>query len=460
MSGTVIIGGEGHSKQRPLASLLTSDQVDQIAEALNENLEESPSLKVVADLPSNNGVEVHEREIGFEEKANVTIDSVTGSTLPCPEKNDDTVGMDFDDLVDQAIKNLDESETKVDITEEDIEDQIKKNTEYFKDLDISREGIIQILRVVQRVQNKEEFNIFKALPIEVQQRLNKYLAVNGMGGYSVEANTTRNTLADILINEFIQNISLDKFNLNFQKEMEELENKVNKEFSKMYLDYSEQREQYVQSIMEGETDPVKKEAIGRILDSIHDGYALERIKEAAGRIKIKNYDLENPKRAFDIILNKYRNSTYNIYSVFTAYNTLKRHMRHYATENQILGFFVVICKFCQNYHPTDPTEHAFMYYAMYNPILLDVYKGDEYDKFFEGYRKNVLEVIEHMKSKPAFSQRAMRNIENEVKREQQAPNFTDRPELKNKHPEGRGLTNPCIFTYDDANMESGGGDNG
>lgn len=438
MSEKIAVIGDGKKAVSTLTNVLTAGQVDEIAEALNENLEESPNLKVVADLPSNNGVETHEKEEGSEAKVTVTIDPVTGATLPCTEENNDSVGMDFDDLVDQAIKNLDENETKVDITEEDIEDQIKKNTDYFKDLEISRDGIIQILHVVQRVQNREEFNVFKALPVEVQQRLNKYLSANGMGGYSVEANTTRNTLADLLINEFIRNISLDKFNLNFQKEMEELENKVNKEFSKMYLDYSEQREQYVQSIIEGETDPVKKEAIGRILDSIHDGYALERIKESASRIKIKNYDLENPKRAFDIILNKYRNASYNIYSVFTAYNTLKRHMKKYATEEQILGFFVVICKFCQNYHPSNPVEHAFMYYAMYNPILLDVYKGEEYDKFFEGYKKNVMEVIERMKTKPAFSQRAMKSIDKAA---------------GNNDSVGRGNTIPFIYSYDQANID-------
>ena len=428
MNATIGIIGGGNRKMSTLMNALTNTQVDDIVKAMDENLKESPNLQDVADLPSNNGIEVHEREDGHEEKVTVTIDPNTGVTIPTAENQDeDSVGMDFDDLVNQAIKNLDEKETKVDITEDDIEDQIKKNDEYFKDFELSRDGIVQILKIVKAVQDGEKINVFKSFPVEVQQKLNKYLSKNGVGGYSAEANRMRNTLADMIINEFISNISMDKFNLNFQKEMEELENKVNKEFSKMYLDYSEQREEYVRSIMNDETDDIKKEAIGKILDSIHDGFALERIKENASRIKVKKYDVENPKRSFDMILNKYRDSTYNIYSVYTACSVLQRHMKKLASKEDIQKFFVVICKFCQNYHPSDPTQHAFMYYAMYNPILLDVYKGDEYEKFFNEYSKNVMDVINIISNRtPSFERKAMTNLVDI----------------------GRGSTNPCTITYD------------
>jgi hypothetical protein len=377
---------------------LTDSQIDAIADVMNEAVNESEALKAVSDMPSNNGVETSSgEEKGYEAKVNVSINSENGVIAPTLEENDtedELNALDFDKLVEQAEKGLTESDLNVDITAEDLAEQVKKETVYFKDLDLTNDEIIELLQVVKRYQNKENFNIFKAFPAKIQEELNKYLGINGVAGFSVEANTTRNTISEIILDEFIHNISLNKYTMDFQKEMDALENKINEEFSKMYMDYSKERENYIKSIMEGENiDETKKEAIGNILDSINDGYALERVKKAAGKIRIKHIELEKPKKAFDNIINKYSTSTQNIYSPYTAYNVLVRHLKDKATDEDVLKFFIVLCKFCMNYSPMNPVEHAFMYYAMYNPILLDVYKGEEYDNFSEGYLGNVLEVI-------------------------------------------------------------------
>jgi hypothetical protein len=374
---------------------ITDEQVDQIAEAMQENVEESESLKKVADLPSNNGVEEADGiEEGREVKAKVVINA-NGAAVPTMEEDDDDeeLGMDFDELVDKATKELNESDLKVDITPEDIQKQLEQEQIYFKNMEFTNDEVLQILHVVKKYQNKEKFNVFKALPIKIQNELNKYLGQGGYTGYSLEANTMRNDLAEIIMDEFIHNISLDKYTMDFQKEMDALEEKINKEFSKMYMDYAKERDTYIKSIMEGEEDETKKEVIGNILDAINDGYALERIKQAAPKIRIKHIEVEKPKKAFDNIINQYSTSTFNIYSPYTACSVLTQHLKDQATEEEVIKFFIVICKFCMNYHAENPVHHAFMYYAMYNPILLDVYKGEEYDEFSKGYLANVMDVI-------------------------------------------------------------------
>lgn len=388
--------------EKDTSTKLTDEQVDAIATAMEEGKNESEGLKVVSELPSNNGVESAEiREEGYEEKINVTINPVNGVAAPCapPEELEGDLGMDFDALVERAQQNLTETDQKVEITEEDVSDKLSKNIDMFEGLELSREDTIQILKIIQRIQNKEEFNIFKAFPAEIQDRLNKHLSMNGIGGYSPEANSMRNFLAETIMDEFIHKISVEKFTLDFQKEWNALQNKLNTDFSKIWMDYSVERENYIRSIMEHEEDETKKEAIGMILDAINEGFTLERVIAAAGRTRIKKYDLEKPDKVFNIIHNKYNDSTYNIYSVNVACMILARHMKDEYSVEDITKFFIVVCKVCMNYRPEVVVEHAFMYYVLYNSVLLDVYKGEEYEKFANEYKKNVRKVMDRIKER-------------------------------------------------------------
>lgn len=382
---------------------LSDEDVEKVNKILEENVESSKDLKVLANLPSNNGVsESSSNEEGYTVDQLVTIDPETGIAKPTsstlPESGTD---MSFEDLVKQVESNS--IPEKVDLTIEDIEEEVKNEEDFFKTLNLSREDMIKILTITKRVQEGEKFNIFKEFPESVKKSINGYISSAGLASesHTNQINSIRNSLSEMIINEFITNISLKKYTLDFQNEMNIIQNKVNETMSEMFADYTESRDKYITAIMENEDDESKKEAIGKILDAIHDGFALERIKEAVRnhRIKIKKFDLEKPKKPFESFLNKYHNSTQNIYSVWTAASVLYRHMKDEVTEEDVIKFFVAICKYCQNYKPENPVDHAFMYYAMYNPVLLDVYKGEQYEKFASEYKKNVLEVIDLLNNK-------------------------------------------------------------
>lgn len=377
---------------------LTDQQVDKICESMEDVKNESHGLKVVADLPSNNGVEKTEApEEGYSENVTIAINPNSGMSYPTKEKtfnNGSEAGLD-------NILNKDpEIDTEVNIEIDDIKDQLSKNDDFFNDLNLNDEDIVRILKITKRVQNGEKFKVFKELPESVQKKIWQYSASAGFGDKSPKSNEFRNDIADLMISEFISNISMEKYAMDFQKEMNEIENKVNKEFSKMFLDYNENRDSYVNALVEKYGDDGKKALLSQILDSINDGFALERIKDAARnhRIKIKKFDLEKPKRCYDAFEGAYYKSTYNIYSIYMAHNALERHMANdIEDKDDIKRFFVAIAKFCSNYKPENVVEHAFMYYAMYNPLLLDVYKGEEYQSFASRYKANVLEVIRLLK---------------------------------------------------------------
>jgi hypothetical protein len=235
---------------------------------------------------------------------------------------------------------------------------------------------------------------------------------NGVHGYNAKTNEIRNMLASTLIDEFITNISINKSIDTFNNEMEDLFKKTGEEFSKMYKEYDTERTKYLEAALEKipEGDP-KRETITKVLDSINDAYKLDRLKAATGKIRIKNFDREKPERIFSDFEFKYKNTDYKVYPIKMVAKTLHKHLidniKETLPENlseedklaradvlasiETLDFLILFCKFCMNYKPSIPEDHAFMYYTLYNIMLLDVYKGEEYEDFSKGFINNIVE---------------------------------------------------------------------
>lgn len=261
---------------------LTDEQVDQINQNLESVREENPNLKFVKELPSNNGVEESQSdEKGYSESTTVTVNPNSGVILPTAEKG---IQNGSDTSFEQMLKDSEERvknnvAEKVVITEDDIKDQAK-NDDLFKELNLSSEDVVMILNATKRYQNKEDFNIYRALPESVQNSIQKYCASAGFGDKSSQSNSVRNSIAEAIIDSFVTNITVNKYAMDFQNEMNEIENQINKEFSKMFIDYTQSREEYVKALVEKVGDESKKALIGDVLDAVHDGFALERIKVA------------------------------------------------------------------------------------------------------------------------------------------------------------------------------------
>ena len=386
----------------PEENVLTEDQVDSIVEASNEAVKESESLTLLKDLNEGNIDTKSEVESGVPEG-----EATVGSTPPNnPDEEVDYLGgKSFEELVKEAEDNLatkignDHPELDID----DIKEEIEKNVDVFRGMKFTDEEMQKFLDIVKRYQNKEKFNFYRELPDRIKTVFDNNLKSLGVNNYSVMSNTARNSYAEILMDEFISNMNMNKYVKDFNNQLESLQSQlgdtINKEFSKAYSDYAKNREEYISNLLKDETDEKKREAMGKIIDAVHEGYSLTGVIELAGKYRIKKYELENCKRAFDIIENKYRNSKFNIYSIELARNILARHMKdEYSTED-ITKFFIVLCKYCANMSPNNPVDHAFMYHAIYDPILLDVYRDEDYTKFSEGYFESVRKVMNKIKER-------------------------------------------------------------
>ena len=62
------------------------------------------------------------------------------------------------------------------------------------------------------------------------------------------------------------------------------------------------------------------------------------------------------------------------------------------TDKQVIAFFIAFCKQTLNYSPEVTTEHAYMYYLIYNIVLMDMNKGERKD-ISDKFLSNIKEVI-------------------------------------------------------------------
>ncbi|MCF0113797.1 MAG: hypothetical protein HUJ56_00480, partial [Erysipelotrichaceae bacterium] len=137
-------------------------------------------------------------------------------------------------------------------------------------------------------------------------------------------------------------------------------------------------------------DEEKREKLRQIIDQVDAARELAELKEYALKCKIKPFDLEKPGKIFGRMMNKYNNSTNNIYHIDLANSALYRHLSQEGYDQKhIDAFFICFCKYTTNFTPENVLQHAYMYYVLYYCAMLD---SDRSVKF----KNNIKEVIDNL----------------------------------------------------------------
>lgn len=375
---------------------LTDENVHDIIDTLNENVKSSENLSNIVAFPSNNGVEEHEPEEGYEKKVDVTMDLETGRTIASPKEDKQKEASDiFEDMGD-SLADIDFDNFEV--TPEDIKKTVQEDSSIYGDLeDIKEETILDLLNLVNKSRAGEQIK-YKELPLEIKDYVDTYLAKE-MNVYPDEhsnsTNQIRNMIADDLITQYVTTLSMDKYTQQFNEGLENIYHAVGEELSSYVKDYDKNKIEYLEKICKDIDDEEKKQRVSQVLDSIYDAYKLTRMKDVSYRIK--KFDLEKPNRVFDQVMVKYRNNKYHIFELHMITNILNKHLKQNGYEEDGTIFMLAYCKFCLNYKPEVPEEHAFVYYVLYNIALLDIYKSQEYDDFAPEFLKNIVDIIHHMR---------------------------------------------------------------
>ena len=398
---------------------LTDEQVEAIVEATNEVLEDSKNLKIIADLPSNNGIEESSdnKETGEMKKVMVNVDPNTGEHKIIGQAvQEDEDEESFEEICDKIESG--EYHIEVDnspISEKELIDYISSSkeeeagsllTEMSDELDINTESIKVILDVANRRMKNENFNIYKALPSEVQDMINKYITSEfGLVNNVKMLSQYRNMIAEALISEFITNININRIRTDFNKEIETLFEKGSAELADSVIGYTSERNKKYREYADAMEDEEKKQKIYEILDKIDEAYDLNSLKEFSKKCKIKSIELEKADRVFKDFLRKYQDSQYNIYDINMArpilYRSLSQLYDEKFTDKDINSFFICFCKQCMNMSPEVVTDHAYMYYVIYNIVLTDINKGES-KNIGEDFLANIKEVIENIRKRNNF----------------------------------------------------------
>ena len=415
---------------------LTPEQVNQINEKMEENKMLSKELKEVAEMPSNNGVEEHEPEEGEPVKALVTVDPITGEHKVQkvlaeddiePEDEEDK---EFFDRLDKIEKgelkvNIDDSPANIneilDIIKSDnaLIKEISRGTKGFEN--ISEDAIRKLLEVANRKMKKENFNVYKELPKEIQDMILKYCTSGGVPINTPNGNQFRNMIANQLVDEFISNIGYNRIQHDLSTEIDSIFKDMEKEIADKAVGYSEEREKKYREEADKIEDPEKKEKVIAILDAIQEGYDLSELKEFAKKCKIKRYELERPDKIYADFVRKYKDSAQNVYGIDSAVSVLLRNLNKDENgnpvtkeggeviidydEKKVNAFFIAFAKQIMNYDPEhNILQHAYIYYVLYNAMFTDINIGEKRASSIT-YMNNVKEVINNLveRNKALFS---------------------------------------------------------
>lgn len=389
---------------------LSEENIEAINKVMEDNIENSEELKIIKDLPSNNNVEENTDKIEGEYKiANTILDPNTGESKIV--STEDTVD---DTTFEQLLEDIDSGKIQVDIDDSPItEEELKENidalapTEDTK-FDLSDEAMQELLVIANRRMKKEEFSVYKEFPTEIQKMINEAIGIpfeNGSPAISTnESRAIRNAMAEQLLDEFIMKISFERARMDLNKEIENVFKEGVKDIAEYSVGYTQERNAAYREYAEGLEDEEKKTKLLETLDTIDTAYSLDPLKEFAKTCKIKKYDIEEPKNYFRDFLNKYSNSSYNIYDIKLTLPILERHIVDNEVYNNadVIAFLVCFCKYIKNFKVENILEHSFMYYVIYNIVLIDSNTSEKTKEVSDKFIENIKEVMNNLKERNSF----------------------------------------------------------
>lgn len=384
---------------------LTEEQVEQINEVIEESVKENKELSSIKEMPSNNGVEENEgnTEKGEMKLAQINIDPNTGEhrIIKTIEDEDTVDSQTFEELV----ADIESGKIKVDtdnspITEKELKDIVELDED--GNIDFTNEEYKTLLSIVNRRQNGEDFNIYKLLPDSIKKVINETIGISEDSSMvTKEIRTIRNSMAESYIDQYIMNASIARARGDLNKEMESLFKDTQQDIAEYTVGYTAERNRAYREQVEAMEDEEKKEKLLKVLDTIDSAYSLDPLKEFAKNCKIKKYDLENPKNYFRDFINKYSKSEYNIYDIKLTLPILERKIVDNEKYNNadVVAFLVCFCKYIRNFNSDNIVEHSFMYYVIYNIVLMDANTSEKTIEVSNIFANNIKEVMDNLKER-------------------------------------------------------------
>ena len=382
--------------------------MENIEKEYDKLLESTDFSKEVPDITQN--TESIEEEKGVYKKANILYAPETGEQKIVSTENEEFEETVDEDTFEDLLRDIEEGKVKVETDNSPItKEELKENITVFnpKDdskFDISDESLEALLKIANRKMNKEEFNVYKELPQEIKNMIDKTIGVEAANVTSNEIRYFKNSIAEQLLNDFIMNITINRAKSDLNKEIESVFNEGLKDIAEESVKYTEERNKQYRAQVEAMEDQGKRAKLLAVLDTMDSAYDLNDLKEFAKTCKLKKYDIEDPKRYFRDFHDKYKDSTYNIYDIKLTLTPLTNKIvdNEKYTEKDIIAFLVCFCKYVMNFNVEDTINHTFMYYVIYNIIIMGSNTSEKTIYKSNMFANNIKEVIDNLKVKNSF----------------------------------------------------------
>ena len=375
---------------------MTEDDVNKLLKASDDFLNKNENLKVISQLPSNNGILINENPIeGEDVLVNVKVNPATGEKYAMENSNKESTEEEKDfisETFEEMLENPNYSpDNVVDLI---LPENIIKSNASDKFASFNEEDMLKFIELIKTYQAGDEKNLFNRLPESLQKEITKSYFENSGG---VDLKYYKKMFAESIVESFIMESSIDKIQIDFQDELKKCMDDIGDEIKEYYSDEVQNRIKKLRKVSDNikDTDPDKSKTLLDIAGMIEESYELNILKNtlATRFFRIKPFELEKPEKIFKEFNYKYTNSLYNIHNISMVPPILRNHFSEdEISDDQIMKFVIIFCKYTQNMKPTNIVEHSFMYYFIMNIISLSVFNHAE-TEFYDNLLKNIKECI-------------------------------------------------------------------
>lgn len=377
---------------------LTDDEVELISNTLNNVVEENANLKVIADLPSNNGVTEAESSLEGEDKVvRVNINPVTNEKSVVgtfEEKDNELASNMFENILDGELDGADIDD--IELRESVVKDGLKEKF----DMDFKDEDVIKIMNLMNDYRKDNTIDVFSRLPKKIQNMMTNHIAKQGIP-FNAAINI-RKTMSRELLNDLILDISVDNYQVELNEQLDKVFGNMREEIRDMSIKNTKDQIEKLTKVEPElrDKDPEKADRLLLIIDGMKNSFSYDKLSTAIKERKIgriRKIDLEKPKKIYDKFNRLYETSVYNIYDMNMLPSIMRKLLPEDISDEKIHRFLISFCKYCENKNlkPDVLEEHSFMYYTVLNIVLLSLgTKSVEEDEYAKEITENIIKVMD------------------------------------------------------------------